>query len=518
MKILFVDHVFHEKTRSSEFFRVLLQRSFDVRTLFVDPEDPTQLLDSIGDIQEDLVVLWQMDYLAPIFLAMGMRVVVVPMYDGSANMPDVHWVWSSKARFVNFSRRLHAKVEHCGGKSLLIKYFKAPVKENRLKNFEKLNVFIWQRRPEHGINLNMVERLLGAQIHSVHVHDSPDDEDCISESYMQRSMTNYKLTTSEWFKSSDDYSRLLDASNVFIAPRRSEGIGMAFLEAMSRGFLVLASDDATHDEYVSNWVNGILFNPDNVGYTDLHGQAAVLGRMAWKTAQLGYEKWIDSQAGLLEFIRDTPRPVFSKRPDPAEFARGLITHYSAGIEQYRSFLLSNLTYLEAFGHREAIERLGEDGSISPSHRKSRKTQTQLYLEQLSSMPWLDQNKFQPSIGQDLRHVVEGEVNVRDDCAWVTGDGLTLGFSLDPTLGASEKLRITYRSMCSSEQRLQYLVILNGWSIGSGSLDDGEGQISHDVPLHAIRRSNTLRIQTLPNKEGLVNSTRGSWGVARVEFI
>ncbi|MHA7681427.1 glycosyltransferase [Cupriavidus sp. PET2-C1] len=518
MKILFVDHIFHEKTRSSEFFRTLLARSFELRTLYVDPDEPSRLLDSIEDAQEDLAVLWQMDYLAPIFLAMGMRVIVIPMYDGSANMPDVHWLWARQARFINFSRRLHAKIGRCGGDSLLVKYFKPPVRENRLKKFDKLNVLLWQRRPEHGINLNMVERLLGTQIDSLHVHDTPDDEKCISSAYMLRSMSGYELTTSSWFKSPDDYARLLDRCNVFIAPRRTEGIGMAFLEAMSRGFLVFAADGATHDEYLANWVNGVLFNPDQAGYTDLHDRAEAMGRMAWKTAQIGYEKWLASQADLLDFIRTTPKPVFAKRPDAADFARSLIAHYSAGLEQYRAFLLSNLQYLEAFGGSEAIERLEADGSICPQRRRREKSATEQYLEQLSSMPWLDQNRFEPSTRESLRHIVEGVVNVEDDCAWVTGDGLTLGFSLDPTLGATSKMQIAYKSLGSATHAAQYLVILNGWSIGSGAFAETEGAVAHDVPVHSLKRNNTLRIQILPGADASAASARESWGIARVEFV
>lgn len=518
MKILFVDHIFHEKTRSSEFFRSLLANSFKVRTLYVDPEDPSRLLDSIDDASEDLAVLWQMDYLAPIFLAMGMRVVAIPMYDGSANMPDVHWLWSKQARFINFSRRLHAKIQRCGGNSLLVKYFKPPVRENRLKKFDKLNVLFWQRRPEHGINLNMVERLLGAQIDSLHVHDSPDDEECISSAYMERTMEGYSLTTSSWFKSADDYSRLLEANNVFIAPRRSEGIGMAFLEAMSRGFLVFAADDATHDEYLANWVNGVLFNPDAIGYADMQGRAEALGRMAWKSAQIGYEKWVGSQPNILEFIRSTPKPIFTKRPNPVDFARSLITHYGSGIEQYRSFLLSNLQYLEAFGGSETIERLQADGSISAPRGKRQKSSTEHYLEQAASMPWLDQNKFRPSIEDNLRHVVEGTVSVQDDCAWVTGDGLTLGFSLDPTLGATGKLQIAYKAISTSEQPTPYLVILNGWSIGSGLFAQENGLIAHDIPEHALKRNNTLRIQILPREAASGVSIRKTWGITGIEFV
>jgi hypothetical protein len=128
MKVLFVDHSFHQKTKSSSFFLEILERAFDVETLYFDPLEPRLDLSSCKD-DIDVVVIWQLDFLAPAFVAIGKRVVVVPMYDGSANMPDLHWIISRQCRFINFSRRLHFEIERCGGNSKLVKYFPAPSAE-----------------------------------------------------------------------------------------------------------------------------------------------------------------------------------------------------------------------------------------------------------------------------------------------------------------------------------------------------------------------------------------------------
>jgi glycosyltransferase involved in cell wall biosynthesis len=520
MKILFVDHVFHEKTKSSEFFRTLLSRFFDLKVLYVDPQDPKRLLASLDDSAHELVVLWQMDYLAPIFLALGKRVVVVPMYDGSANMPDLHWLWSSQARFVNFSRQLHARTVRCGAKSFLVKYFKPPVRENQIKTFEKLNVLLWQRRPEHGLNLNMVERLLREQISSLHVHNTPDDPTIDSSVYMRSELApgSYKLTTSTWFKAAGDYGKVLDSTNVFIAPRRSEGIGMAFLEAMSRGCLVFASDDATHDEYIANWVNGILINPDSVGYAGLNGRAADIGRMAWKTAQSGYDKWLAVQADLIEFIRTAPVANFKSRPDPAGFANSLIAHYEAGLEHYRSFLMSNLKYLDAFAGDGTSRRIMHDGSLSAKDVDPRVGTKQHQLQQAAMMPWLDQNRFTPSEPKNGRYVIEGRLSIDDDCAWVAGDGISLGFALDPSLGATNSLRLSYRNLDSSDTPAQYLIMLNGATIGVGSFGDISGEVTHPIPGHALKRNNILRIQTFPIEGASLDRPKNLWGLSSLEFV
>ena len=71
-----------------------------------------------------------MDFLAPVFLAMGKPTIVIPMYDGSAGMPDIHWIFASGARFVNFSLRLNERIRMLGGDTMLVRYFPAPVAES----------------------------------------------------------------------------------------------------------------------------------------------------------------------------------------------------------------------------------------------------------------------------------------------------------------------------------------------------------------------------------------------------
>ena len=106
MKILFIGHQFHAKTLSNRFFLDTLQEFFDVTVALIDPADVDGLAGTAVAADVDLVVLWQMDFLAPVFLARGLRTIVIPMYDGSEQMPDLHWLWAAGGSFINFSRRL----------------------------------------------------------------------------------------------------------------------------------------------------------------------------------------------------------------------------------------------------------------------------------------------------------------------------------------------------------------------------------------------------------------------------
>lgn len=108
-KILFVDHDFHKKTRSSDFFMDILKKRFEVE-LFYLVADGHLDLGLLGAAENaDAVVLWQMDFLAPVFLAQGKPTFVIPMYDGSNGMPELHWLAARGARFFNFSLALDRK-------------------------------------------------------------------------------------------------------------------------------------------------------------------------------------------------------------------------------------------------------------------------------------------------------------------------------------------------------------------------------------------------------------------------
>ena len=212
---------------------------------------------------------------------------------------------------------------------------------------------------------------------------------------------------STWFADPSGYDALVERSNVYLAPRLSEGIGMGFLEAMANGMLVLAADAPTHDETISNWISGILFNPATPHHIDVAGSAARMGRMAWKTCELGHAKWLASLSSVVEFIRSTPRPSLGSRVDAAQLSEGLVASYRAGIPTYTSFLLNNRAVLDALVPSESRGRLvvapaGEvveqqpvmhvdpfygEGGADPRH-----------------FPWLDQNRFDAGNPACSRHL------------------------------------------------------------------------------------------------------------------
>lgn len=355
MKILFVDHKFHNKTKSSNFILRILTEAFgqiDVEYLDVDTSRSIPSLEHPR--KHDLAVLWQVDFLAPVFLASGYRTLVIPMYDGSANMPYEHWLAMTGASFVNFSRTLHERVGAVGARSFLCRYYLKPQPENKLPTFDELRAVLWMRRPEDGLTPRLVERMIGDDLASLHVHNAPDQGAPLILRGSEHAATSLLVTESRWQPNTNPYVSALDRSNVFIAPRVSEGVGMAMLESFSRGLLVLANDDAVHNEYVSNWINGILFTCTSGPFHIPLAAARDMARLGWRAAALGHEEWLDLIPALVRFVAETPeaqpvRPALSK----AELV-GYWDAYTIGVDAYRRYLRDHFIDLRSIEYRREI--------------------------------------------------------------------------------------------------------------------------------------------------------------------
>lgn len=64
----------------------------------------------------------------------------------------------------------------------------------------------------------------------------------------------------------------IQKSALYFAPRKYEGIGMSFLEAMASGRCVIAPDYPTMNEYIKNGETGYLYNfkrPQKIKFDDI---------------------------------------------------------------------------------------------------------------------------------------------------------------------------------------------------------------------------------------------------------
>ena len=105
------------------------------------------------------------------------------------------------------------------------------------------------------------------------------------------------------FMPKEAYLNRLAKSSVVIAPRRKEGIGMAFLEAMAMGKCVVAANDATMNEYMRHGKTGILFTPGAERPVDETTVAAVRENLPAASEKFRAQ-WLADREKINDFIAE----------------------------------------------------------------------------------------------------------------------------------------------------------------------------------------------------------------------
>lgn len=230
-RLLFIDHAMHRTTQSSRFFVDLLKSAFEVR------EHLYERFYRVGANAAmracDAAVIWEFPIARGRFYYPGKVNVFVPMYD---NEWGSVWQWkriaASGMGVVSFCGKVSAHARWCGVKNLLdVRYFPNPATLPQTAGDPK-RVFLWERG---GISHEQAEKMF------------PKSD-------------GYELVVkgASEFLPREAYLAKLASCGIVVAPRRKEGIGMAFLEAMAMGKCVVAHDDATMNEYIVDGECGLL--------------------------------------------------------------------------------------------------------------------------------------------------------------------------------------------------------------------------------------------------------------------
>ena len=112
---------------------------------------------------------------------------------------------------------------------------------------------------------------------------------------------------------------MLGECSLYFAPREAEGIGHSFIEALSLGLCVVAPDAPTMNEYITNGVNGILYDPffpQPISLKDIDDIRRRALSLAWE----GHERWLESLPGLVDFIKK-PMAIYAPKRHPWLYAK-----------------------------------------------------------------------------------------------------------------------------------------------------------------------------------------------------
>ena len=121
-----------------------------------------------------------------------------------------------------------------------------------------LNIFFWHRKD---LKLNDWIGLFDLnKINKIIYFDCPDPGRK-SEEFDKITLDKYKIEfVKKSFLPHTQYIEYVKNCDVFISPRKQEGIGMGFLEAISLSKYIVSNDDSTMNEYITDRKIGFLIN------------------------------------------------------------------------------------------------------------------------------------------------------------------------------------------------------------------------------------------------------------------
>ncbi|HVX92876.1 MAG TPA: glycosyltransferase [Candidatus Dojkabacteria bacterium] len=293
-RVAFIDHSFHKKSLAFEFLKDILKKNYIVDEYWDDSWDNGKKIEpnDVNGKEYDCVFFAQIFPSEEFIEQLECKNVIwMPMYDSEVTGGFVRALRLLKydVKILSFSLFQHKKYLSFGLDSTYAQFFTKP--EKKLKNLKnkEVTVYYWPR--SESISWKTVKKLLGKNFNGkVIIHNVPDPKNTfVMPSAEDVKEYNIKFIN-EWL-SKDQVIKERIKADIFIAPRVYEGIGMAFLEAMSGGCAVISPNNPTMNEYIEDNNTGYLYNIHQPRSIDLSNLKKVKAS-TYKYMVKGYNKWI----------------------------------------------------------------------------------------------------------------------------------------------------------------------------------------------------------------------------------
>lgn len=300
MDIALVGPAFHMKTQSNAFFIDLLKTIGNVDIYWDDcwSGRAQEWVEHFDPFAYDCVVIWQWSTLLSTVarLVTHPNVIVVPMYDDAGARARLWQHFNTTFKFICLSSHLFADVSPHTSRAISVRYFPKPLEVDQDRREAGISGFFWRRTND--VNEAIIATICRRWHFSNFTIHCPDSTE-IGPSSTRCPIRTHCLSCTTWFPARMDYLAEVQRHNIFFAPRKFEGIGMAFLEAMSMGLCVVAPDTPTHNEYIQSGANGILYS--SLRELDLY-DFDELGFQAQHTIKQGNAAWLNDIDRLFTFI------------------------------------------------------------------------------------------------------------------------------------------------------------------------------------------------------------------------
>lgn len=301
-KILYLDLKYHLKTNSSRFLYDILKNFFLIDKQFVNSnEEVYKISKNYNNCYYDYLILWQVmpnrKSIEDFSYGSG---ILFPMYDDCLTKTINDWNEYKDFTIINFSKTLHDYLLKNGFNSKYIQYY-PPIQE--IKNYgSSTSIFFWQRTNQIHVNqiLSMCNDL---NIKKVHIHKALDPHP--NYYYISPNKKyHYKFSYSNWLPEKSNLLEIIFDFAYYVAPRKYEGIGMSFLDAMAIGRCVIAPNYPTMNEYIENGINGILYDYENPKDIEVRN-VRKLQENAYQSIRNGYKQWSKNKYKIIDWIEQS---------------------------------------------------------------------------------------------------------------------------------------------------------------------------------------------------------------------
>lgn len=307
MKIAYIGHPSHEWTKSDHFFLEKLELLHSVDVFRPTKSDFSAMFQDLASLSYDCLVFWQHDFLAYSLSALGRPCLIVPMLDGSGAKSFQHWSMLSQCHFISFSHHLSAYLKLRNISSTHSSF--APEEKSEWIRFRDKNnqAFAWIRddRPSFSLaEMQEIGEIIGLDKILVRSENAEQIEKC----------NNFDLLKPISISERSKHLQILNESRFFFAPRRIEGIGMSFLEAMSLGSIVIARNRPTASQYIAHGMNGFLVGTKKI-YPSTFSSQTTLDQMSTNSRTTVFDR--NSNQSLQKVISEgLSKAVSMKKSKP----------------------------------------------------------------------------------------------------------------------------------------------------------------------------------------------------------
>jgi len=245
----FLTHPHHRYTQSFDWIQEAI--GLPMRILYGDEATLQEYLPSLQKQPPKLLILFQLEHLAA-WASCFCPVLVLPMNDLTRMTADSYLASLREVEWISFSRVLHQRLSGLGLSSRYLQYAPDPDGFPEATWKQGARAYFWERMPSELDDRAVRQILRGLGVESLEVRR-------LEDALFSSSKKTAKEGAERSWQGREEYLRSLAGFNVYIAPRRHEGIGMAFLEAMAMGMCVVAENHPTANEYILSGRNGILY-------------------------------------------------------------------------------------------------------------------------------------------------------------------------------------------------------------------------------------------------------------------